>query len=211
MRIEFEAIISQNITLVYDSLDLRHIDTSVLKTLRGESDTAMVMDTPEMIVAVYTAENTIVQVGDRRIRITLQRPSEEIGEVPLWEMAAVCSGIVEDNHLTAYGFNYDIKYEVPDSNAHQKMTELFLHNPESVAERLSCDLVSSFTPRFRFERDEIIYDLIIQPLDSDHIKVHLNAHFQGDEISMPDTLETDFREEYNKIVSALPDLLREAH
>lgn len=210
MEIEFETIISQNITLVYDSLSLQHIDTSILKNLRGNPDTVMVMDTPEMIVAVYTTENVIAQVGDRRIRITLQSPNKKISTVPLWEMAAICHDIVEENQLIAYGFNYDIKYRTFDSDARQKIVELFLRNPESIARRLNCDLVSTFTPRLGFERNGIIYDLIIQPLDSDHIKVHLNAHFHDEAISNLDTLEVEFHQEYHRLISMLPQLLGEA-
>jgi len=88
MEIQIQTVLSQNITLVYDSLDLQAIDSGELKGLMGVQTKPMLMDTPEMIVAVYPPEPTVIQIGDRRIRITFQQHNEDIGRVALWEIAA---------------------------------------------------------------------------------------------------------------------------
>ena len=57
MPIQFSCVLSQNITLVYDSLDLRAIGTSKLKEFIADAR-PMVMDTPEMLSLIHISEPT---------------------------------------------------------------------------------------------------------------------------------------------------------
>jgi len=207
MDIDIQRVLSQNITLVYDSLDLRTIDTSELKGLMGVEAKPMVMDTPEMIVAVYPPHPLIIQIGDRRIRVTFPRESEDIGAVPLWEIAIKCHQLVPQSQLVAYGFNYDVEVELAGGNAHKVMLDLFVSNPKMIENALKGHLVSSI-PRIKFRRGQTIYDLVLEPVDEQHLKVHLNAHFQFEGITLPseDRLEESFRHEFGYLTSMLPRL-----
>lgn len=207
MDIDIQRVLSQNITLVYDLLDLRTIDTSKLKGLMGVEAKPMVMDTPEMIVAVYPPHPLIIQIGDRRIRVTFPRESEDIGAVPLWEIAIKCHQLVPQSQLIAYGFNYDVGAVAADGNAQAITMDLFVSNRQMIEKALEGHL-ESFIPRLKFKRGETLYDLILEPLDEKRVKAHLNVHFQFEGITLPsqDRLEVSFRQEFGYLVSMLSKL-----
>lgn len=207
MNIDIQRVLSQNITLVYDALDLRTIDSSKLKVLMGVKAKPMVMDTPEMIVAVYPPDPVIIQMGDKRTRITLQRQSEDIGTVPLWEIALKCNQLASKSTLVAYGFNYDVGVEFAKGNVHTIMIDMFVSNPQKIENALEGHLLSSI-PRLKLRRDQTLYDLVLEPVNEQHIKVHLNAHFEFEGITLPsqDQLETSFRQEFGYLISVLPRL-----
>lgn len=210
MDINIPVVLSQNITLVYNSLDLRAIDSRKLKELIGDRANPMVMDTPDMIVAVYPPQPIIIQIGDRRIRITFQQESKDIGSIPLWEIALKCHQLVpESSKLIAYGFNYDVRVEVKDGDARAITIELFVADRQMIEDILGGQL-SFFAPRFKFKRSETLYDLILEPLDEKRIKALLNAHFAFKDISLPpqDKLEESYRQEFGYLVSILPKLLK---
>jgi len=203
--IDIQRVLSQNLTLVYDSLDLQTIDSSKLKGLMGVEAKAMVMDTPGMIVAVYPPDPIIIQMGDKRTRITLQRQSEDIGAVPLWEIVVKCHQLVPQAQLVAYGFNYDVGAVVADGNAYTITMNLFVSNRQMIENVLEGHLWS-FVPRLKFKRGGTLYDLILEPRDEQRIKAHFNAHFQDNTLPPQDQLEGSFRQEFGYLVSMLPRL-----
>lgn len=209
MTVEIATVLSQNITLVYDSLDLQAIESSELKALMSTQSKPTVMDTPEMIVAVYPADSLVIQMGDRRTRITLQQHSNGIGDVPLWEIALKCNALVAESKstLVAYGFNYDVGAVLTGENASQAVLNLFVLDPQAIENILEGRLLS-FVPRLIFQRDQIRYDLVLEPLAEQRMKVHLNAHFEFEGITLPhqDQFKTSFHDEFGYLVSALPRL-----
>jgi len=208
MEFEIQAVLSQNITLVYDLLELQAIDRNALRGLVGPQVNPAMMDTPEMIVAVYSPEPIIVQAGDRRIRITLQQPEEDMGGFPIWDIALKCDTLVSRSKstLVAYGFNYDVSITLSE-NAHAVTRSLFVDNLQRIESALG-GRVLSLTPRLVFERDHTRYDLLIEVVDEEHIKVHLNAHFQFEGIVLPpqDKLQASFREEFGYLTATLSRL-----
>jgi hypothetical protein len=184
--IQVQTVLSQNITLVYNSLDLQTIDSSSLKELMGVQTKSMLMDTPEMIVEVYPPEPTFIQMGDRRIRITLPQLAKDIGGVPLWEVVVKCARLVpaSKSTLIAYGFNYDVKVALAGRNAQQVTIDLFAANPQMLDQVLDGHLLS-FAPRLKFQRGHTHYDLMIEPTDEQHVKVHMNSHFGFSGIALP--------------------------
>jgi hypothetical protein len=209
VAVEIPTVLGQNITLLYNSLDLQAIDSSGLKGLMGRQAKPMVMDTPEMIVAVYPAEPLVVQMGDRRTRITLQQRSDDIGGVPLWEIALKCNQLVAESKstLVAYGFNYDAEAVLTGENANKAVLELFISNPRVIESALEGHVLS-LVPRLLFQRDQTRYDLVLEPMAEQRINVHLNVHFEFEGVTLPheDQLKTSFHEEFEYLASILPRL-----
>lgn len=205
-----EVLLSQNITLVYKALDLQAIDSRKLKGLIGDQVQPMVMDTPDMIVVVYPKAPLIIQLGDKRIRIMLQKESKELGSLPLWEIATKCNQLVSESTLVAYGFNYDVGVALAGGNAHATTIDLFVPNRQMIESTLEGHLLS-FIPRVKFQREQTRYDLVLEPIDEQHIKVHMNSHFEFDGIILPsqDQLQASFYREYEYLASMLPRLLGE--
>ncbi len=209
MDIEIQAVLGQNITLVYDTLDLQTIDSGELKELMGVQIKPTVMDTPEMIVGVYPPQPIVVEIGDRRIRITLQLAAEDIGGVPLWEIALKCDQLVPKpkSKFVAYGFNYDVGIASTSGNAQEVILGLFVPNREMIEAALEGHLLS-IIPRLIFQRDQTRYDLALESVDEQHVKVHMNTHFGFEGVTLPsrDDLQASFQEEYRYLVSMLPRL-----
>lgn len=211
MYVEFNTILSQNVTFVYDSLEPRYIDSGRLKKLLGPNATPTIMDTPEMIVVVYPPKPTIVQIGDRRIRITVPEASDEIGEPPIWEYAYKLSKLVPKSevNMIAYGFNYDLEFEASQIGSQTAILNKFLRNPKDVADTLGGEL-DSFVPRFKFKKNTVQYDILVETISELRIKVHLNVHFDllNNPLPTRKTLRTEFFSEYEHLIATSQELLQ---
>ncbi|MGB9593613.1 MAG: hypothetical protein ACPL7R_05710 [Anaerolineae bacterium] len=212
MDIRIEVTPSQNITLVYDALDLQTLDRNALRQVVEGTTPPVIMDTPEMIVMVYPDRHLFVQIGDRRIRITLQQ-AEVVGNVPLWDYGVKFNGLApqDRSRLIAYGYNYDVIVHVPDADSTTRLVELFVPDRLGLEESLDGKLVS-LTPRLVFERAQIRYDLVLEPSDKNQIKAHFNVHFEREGITLPSALEVraSFLEEYQRLGVTLTRLLGES-
>lgn len=208
MRISESAVLNQNITLVYDSLDPKAIDSALLKTVVDSAAPPLIMDTPELIVAVYPAESIVVQIGDRRIRVTLTKLSTDLADKPLSQLAVKCSEMARKWKLIAYGFNYDLEVHLEDADSRALMLELCISDFQRLEHILGGQLVS-FTPRLQYKRDQVQYDLVIEPIDSQSLTVHFNVHFEHSNLELPSAgrLEGAFREQFGYLTSVLPGLL----
>ena len=208
MRVNSQTMLSQNITLAYDSLNLEVINRGGLRGLVDGRPKPVIMDTPEMIVALYPPEPTVIQIGGRRIGITLPKQSQDIGEVPLWEVALRCDKLVPKSTPVAYGFNYDLRVAVENGDTRKVMINLFVSNPQRIEDIFGGQLVSS-RPNIDFRRGQTLYNLALEPVGEYSIDVHLNAHFEFEGIALPpvDGLEASFRKEFGYLLEVLPKLL----
>ena len=205
-----QTILSQNITVVYDSLDLSTVDTKVLRNLFGNEIRPTIMDTPEMIVGVFAPKPLFIQIGERRIRITNNQNTEKIGEIPLWKITTQSQEMLPENKFTtvAFGFNYDIGVVFEDIPVHEILKNRFMANLDTLQKDLNGEVLS-FTPRMRFNRKETRYDFALEPIDDQHIKAHLNAHFQldGDVLPSEEEMEQLFKDEYQYFSEMLVRIL----
>ena len=208
MAIEFEALLIQNITVVYDSLDLASIDSGKLKTLRETAVQAAVMDVPEMIVAIYPPEPLLVQIGEKRIRMTLQG-AHEIGSVPIWDYMFKCMRLVgpSKHQAIAYGFNYDVVVTTQGVSANDLLQQRFVGDVAGIEARLNGQ-IQTIAPRLKFLKNGVSYDLILEPVDEGRVKAHLNAHFEIPNHRLPflEKFKSSFLEQYQyfeEIVSRL--------
>ncbi len=207
MNVHIPTVLNQNITLVYDALDLQTVNSGKLKGLIADIK-PMVMDMPEMIVAVYPPAPIIIQIGDKRIRITLQQQNENIGSIPLWDIALRCQELVpQSQQLVAYGLNYDVAVQVENGDVQEITTRLFIPDLQVIEDVLNGKLLS-FTPRLQFKREQVHYDLILEPLEKQIIKAHLNAHFGDEALEISEAiLKKAFYQEFKYLTSMLPKLL----
>ena len=201
-------ILRQNITVVYKSLNLQAINTSKLKGLLKIAPT--VVDTPEMIVAIYPIGPLIIQFADNRIRITLQKEIQDLKNIGsdrgihLWKLALEVHQLVDKPKLSAYGFNYDLG-AVVESNTQTLIKNVFMFSEEKIKSALDTNEIS-FLPRVKFKRNEIAYDLILEPLDNQRVVTHLNAHFETNSFPNQKTLKQSFHEQFNFLINVLSNL-----
>jgi hypothetical protein len=202
-------ILSQSITLVYDTLDLgpNHIDRNKIRILPDA--TPVVMDTPDMLVVIYPTKNVFLQLGERRIRVIVQRAEQKIGTAPVWQWAGRLHGLVTRSNLVAYGFNYDVRLTLP-KDASTLLVERFAPEAHKWVAPLGAEF-RSFIPRIKYARGETLYDLILDPLDTSNVndlKAHLNVHFASGEFPAEQTLEASYRKEYALFEEGLQKLLK---
>lgn len=202
-------ILKQNITVAYESLNLQTIDTSKLKSLLKKV-APMVMDTPEMIVAIYPIGPLIIQFADNRIRITLQKETQDFKNIGidngihLWKVMLETHRLVNEPKLSAYGFNYDIG-AVVNSNIQTLIKDVFMFNTEQIEIALNANQII-FLPRVKFERNQIVYDLIFEPINDQRIVTHLNVHFETNTFPNQETLRQSFREQFNYLIGVHSNL-----
>jgi hypothetical protein len=214
VKIEQTQVLSQNITLVYDTLDPSLVDTGKLKALLGDQTKPAIMDTPQMVVAIFPKIFTFVQIGEKRIRVTVQQQTQDIGTVPIWAVAAQAHQLVPSSKskLIAYGLNFDIAIVVSEGNILDTINNTFLANPSLIADAIQGHF-TLIIPRLKFSRDRAAYELVLEPIDGTHLKVHLNAHYAHADINLPpsDSLERIFRSEFSYLIDLLGRFLQGGH
>lgn len=214
MAIRLQAVIRQNITLVYDALDLHTIDRNKLKNFSNRQHTPTVMDAPDLLVAVLPPDPLVMEIGDRRIRITLPRPSEKILPDVLGECATEANRLVtgSKSKLRAFGLNIDLDVVLSDRNARELLLKLFISDRHLMEDRLGGTFIS-FVPRMRVQRGDTLWDLVLdpEPQNEQHVKVHLNAHVECHEQDLPPQSELAMfvQKEFDSLVDILPRLLTE--
>ena len=205
MGVQVRSILAENITIVYDRLDLHAVDASKLKALTETH--AVIMDTPELIVAVFPASPLIVQLGDRRVRITHQGEHEALGALPLWEIAAKChQAVPQECKVVAYGYNYDVLASTGDVAASDALKMAFLRDQQAFEEAAGGTL-RSFAPRFVYDQDAVC-DLTLEPHDANRIKVHMNVHFTADSLPATGQLQESYFARFERLVAVLQRLLK---
>jgi hypothetical protein len=200
VSIDISTVLGQNITLVYDSLKLQDIDARILKNLISDVRPTVV-DNPDLIAVIYPPVQLVIQLADKRIRITHQQ-HQNIGNLPLWEFAHQCHQLVTESQLIAYGFNYDVMVEITDQNAQEITRHLFISDPQTIDNLLEGHL-EAFIPRLKFRRNGLLYDLFLEPLDEQQIKAHMNVHFEEKTLPTLAQLEASYREEFDYFESLL--------
>ena len=201
-----KSIPSQNITLLYDKLDLspEGIDRTRLRQIGGPK--AAVMDTDEMIVVIQPLSTTILQLGDRRIRVTIQKPEKEVGKIPFWVTAHQLHELVKErSKLEAYGFNYDIEVETAGDGA-AILQNLFVPDKALLESKITGKLLA-ISPRLKYERNNIRYDLNLEPGEGNNVKAHLNAHKETHELPPQNVLERDYKNVFAEFSETLTRLL----
>lgn len=200
MPVAVQTVLSQNITLVYDALELgAGLDRNRLRQIVGAD--ALVMDTHEMIVAAQPANVVIFQLGDRRIRITTQQPAKEIGMVTLWILAHELNQLAAPGQLTAYGFNFDALVETTQ-DAKTLVENVFSRDRAKLEQDLGGAL-ESLVPRIHYVRDTTRYDLVLQPQEGKNLLAHLNAHMERRSLPPQNVLEREYKTAFREFISTV--------
>lgn len=232
MSIRIEKIASENLTLVYDALDLQTVDGNRLRNL-ASAQAQSVMLTAEQIIAAYPPEPIALQIDERRIRVGVAQMGElpggldqllqmqegahsqkkaarkEAGTVPLWKTALACHELVPGATLVAYGFNYSVEASVKTGSALEAIAGMVSVNQEKVAGAFDGELVSfAATPRLAFRRGQALYDLVLMPAEEQRVRATFNVHFEYEGIALPaeKELEKSYRGEFKTLTTLLSKL-----
>ena len=142
----------------------------------------------------------------------LPQGGDDAGKVPLWELAVKCHRMIPetDSALIAYGFNYDAMVVLQDGDVNEAMIARFMSNRKMVETAVDGALVS-LLPRFTFRRDGTLYDLALEPIEVERIKVHLNVHHQFEGIRLPsqDELQVAYVSGREYLTAVVPRLFQE--
>lgn len=211
MTAVIEAVIGQNITVVYNAFDLQIIDRNKIREIiPGVPPT--VMDTPEMLVAVYAPNPWVVQIGDRRIRVNIGGGTDGLGDVPVWEYAIKACELVplDKSAVIAYGYNFDFVAQFQGATPNETLISKFLPDRHALEDTLQGELVS-YLPRLTFKSGDTQYDIVFEPMTNSQMKVHGNVHFQYAEIDLPtlEGLKSSFIANYEHIRELVLKLLND--
>ncbi|MFN8440702.1 MAG: hypothetical protein U0175_08040 [Caldilineaceae bacterium] len=176
--LKIDGPLSQNITIVYDSLDLATFDSAKLKTLAENPIRPVMVETPEMITMVLPPYPIVIQVGDQRFRFTAPRGTAQPAFSVLSNLVHKCvkSIVPKQAKMTAFGFNYDLHINT-ETSAIDLLNQEFVSNLEDLNHKLDGTLLYSL-PRLVFQRNNVQYDLIFELIGDQQILAHTNAHFE---------------------------------
>jgi len=234
LSIRIENVVSENLTLVYEALDLQAIDSNRLRNLASAQARSIVL-TPEQIIAAYPPEPTLVQIDERRVRIATAQTGElpgglgellqmqgggqaqagkkatrkDVGAAPLWKTALACNELVSGATLVAYGFNYNVEASVKTGSALEAIAGLVSVNQDRVAGAFDGELVSfAATPKLAFRRGQALYDLVLMPAEEQRVRATFNVHFEYDGIALPEEkdLEKSYKGEFKTLTTLLSKL-----
>ncbi len=210
MEIREIVVLSQNVTLVYDQLDLKGIDTTQLKSLIQVEPGPNVWDTPDLIVVVYPPSATVLRLAEQRMTVTLGQQGGRVGQEPMWDVIEKSHGLVTalGSKLVAFGLNIDIGFVLADADPHSLTRRCFLRDAETIQDVLGGELVS-FTPKLVFTRDERIHSLTLEPVDSERLKVSQNVHTERPGVELPGKPELSalYLSEYERLIADVSALL----
>ena len=211
MEARIESVLSQNITLLYERLDLQTIDRNKLRGLFDAQSPPMVIDLPGTLVVTYPVPPLFVQMGENRIRVTFPQSATELGPMPLWSVAAKADALTPNapSLLTAVGFNYALLLHT--SHAKERVGELFIADRARIEEARQGQL-DFVAPRVVYRRGDTRYELLLEPVEEHGLKAHLNAHLtvHGTGLPQAQQLEASYRQEYAYLAGALPAPLQQA-
>ncbi|MBE3084748.1 MAG: hypothetical protein IMZ64_00850, partial [Bacteroidetes bacterium] len=141
---------------------------------------------------------TVVQFGDRRLRVTTQISSTEVRNI--WGITKSIMQLIPSN-ISAYGFNYDL---LLDLNLDYQTTDyrFLFPNDLPALEGIIASKIEKFTPRFSFKRDGGLIDITLEPINSSRTKVHGNMHFKS--INLP--VEEELGQSFTNQLAYLLDL-----
>jgi hypothetical protein len=179
-------LLSQNITLAYKTLDLALVDRDGIRKLLPQAQAPVIMDMPEMIVAVLPDKALFVQVGERRVRITDQKPAPNPGQTPIWEVASRAARLFKGSKpaLVAYGFNFDLMLFTIDGDFERYLLEHFIPQPGPLEAHLG-GTITSTTPRVKYTRKDVTCELVLEPLGKTKLKSHINLHRDKRNLQLP--------------------------
>lgn len=195
MTIDTSTTAFRDITLLFDSLDVPRLDMRKLKELFEIQPVGM--DTPDLSVIIYPPLSLIIQLGDNRIRLSHQAVTDRVDALELWSIAITARKVASRHNLTAYGFNYDIIAQV-DPPLWAAVTEKWFIADVGALAKIARGQIVGFTPRLKYVRDDVNYDLMLEQPEMGTMKAHLNVHFAADRLPPSSVLRKRFLAEYDE-------------
>lgn len=193
-----------NITIVYQSLNINDIDRQLVKELLGGSDKVITTEfPPDLLVFVNPVNATVIQFGDRRVRITSQ--SSEYTDLSKYA--------VEIHHgspklqLVAFGFNFDFEIALQEQDSIPVIANIFGQSLANYLAKLEAKKLVAFLPRILYLVDGVQHDLILEPPMTSVIGAHLNVHFNIDQLPGQDELADLQRQKFDYALRILRNLL----
>lgn len=200
-------LLRQSITLVYAALAVPAMDGNRLKNLAGLQAGRVVL-APDRIAAIYPSAASLVQIDGKRIQLAVQRRDQQVGDVPLWQMAAQCHQLAAAA-VIAYGFNYSVEETLADGNVYATIAGMLNPDAQRVKTIMGGDLVRiAFTPVIVFRRGQTLYELSLAPAEEKLMRLNLNVHFEYEGITLPpvEQLEAVYRQEFADFTAVLARL-----
>ncbi|OGF21852.1 hypothetical protein A2Y83_01740 [Candidatus Falkowbacteria bacterium RBG_13_39_14] len=194
---KIESVKNVNITLLFAS-PLNHLLISQkelfdkFKSEGANNDQHSFIEAPGLKVLVFPKMQKEIVFEATRILISDKTGKEVDKSDIIGDLEKIKSlDIVEQNKLSAYGFNYDAVV-VPD-NGNFDIKDL-------VSDKIAAiENIKSAGINILFEKDRIIYTLEIKPIKNDgRFIAHFNAHYNSNELPSEKKLKGDIESQFSE-------------
>lgn len=198
---KIEVIKNVNITALF-STPINHLLISqkdlidLFKTNNQKNDERTFVEAPGLKVLVFPNRQKEIVFEATRILInnkTGRNPEETEVVDDLYSILKM--DLIEQDKLSAYGFNYDVVV-VPESDS-------FNINDLIGSKIAKIENIKNAGVNLSFEKDNIIYILDIKPIRGQRFVAHLNVHFSANKLPSQQDLKKDIKIQFEELKSIL--------
>lgn len=174
-----------NITIVYQSLSINDVNRQLVKELLGDKDKIITTEfPPDLLVFINPINTTVIQFGDRRVRITNQ--SGIYTDLSQYAVEIHLSN--PKLEMVAFGLNYDFEIGLQEQESVPAIANIFGKSLANYLEKLESTELVTFLPRVLYLIDGARHDLILEPPMPNVVGAHLNVHFETNQLPGRDEL-----------------------
>jgi hypothetical protein len=149
---------------------------------------------PDLLVAIKPEDGSVVQFGDRRLRVTA--PSPAGAPVDIWSLTHRCLQLVRRRSVIAYGYNIDVGVLFDEATQEKDLRFLFKSDLEKI-ENMVGMTITGFIPRMIFQNGPIRMDVNMEALSGGRVKAHANFNIVSDTVPDEEKLGQEFLEQCN--------------
>ena len=198
---KIESIKNVNITALF-SAPLNHLLISqkdlldLFKTENQENDKHTFIEAPGLKVLSFPSKQKEIIFEATRILVNDKTGNQIENIEVINDLRNILKiGLIDQDKLTAYGFNYDVVV-LSDSN--------FNINNLVGNKIASIENIKSAGVNFSFEKNNIIYALDIKPIrDEQKFVAHFNAHFNVSKLPDSQELKKEIKMQFEELKNVL--------
>jgi hypothetical protein len=201
MNMKIESIKNVNITALFSS-PLNHLLISqkdlldLFKTEDQENDKHTFIEAPGLKVLSFPSKQKEIIFEATRILVN-DKTGRQIENIEVVDNLRniLKIGLIDQDKLTAYGFNYDV---VVSSDSNFNINNLVGNKIASI------ENIKSAGANFSFEKNNIIYTLDIKPIrDEQKFVAHFNAHFNVSKLPDLQELKKEIKIQFEELKNVL--------
>ena len=172
-----EAVFGRNITIVYNSINIKSLNLEEIKKFFSDENPAIIQIPDNVVIIAFPNKPVFIQIEHERLLVNFNFEENSLGDFPICEYTIKINKEIIDSgsKMDSFGFNYDFGIDLHE-DANKKLIIQFANFENNYLKKNKEKLIA-FYPTINMKFNEIEYSYIFNQQDSTKIKVHVNAFF----------------------------------